>query len=647
MASQSNATQSYTCALTGSLISTNNDNDHPIVTPSGYICSRKLLLTKLSENGGRDPFDTERSLDESSLIELATTNNNNNATSGGVGVGVVAPPRPPNATSLPSLLSLISSEFDTTLLELYDTRKALEETRRELSSALYQNDAAVRVVARLVKERDEARGALEEFLAAGGVGSGGGAAAAGDVVVKRSEKRGRNETTTVTSTTVEQDDNGVDGEVGEAPSSKKARGDAGSNSTDLTKIPQDTLSIMISTWTTLSKNRRLITKKSKRSSEVITKHETLLGGSNEGQLSGNENKKVNVTKSNCKAGILCLTKVGTSCHYNNNDGENDEYIVSGGHDKQAIVYNVTSGQILATLRGAGGDITSVSGMIVNEGRMLVVTGSADGVVRLYSVPFGGGGDDDDVQLLGSEQVGSSGGEGGDIVLPVSAIVHPSSNLEDGATIIVGGSDGSVNVFKSVPSGLKKITHLKSSEDGSSVAFSSGCLHPDGLIYAAGTTDGKVLIYDLKTQAVAGTLQGHDGNPINFITISENGYHVATSSSSSSAESPIHIWDLRKLKLSATITPHEGAGTVTSLAFDPMGLYLAYSGAEATKICVVKDWDRVVGTLSKTKTGGKKNATPPSCGGVVWGGKGLDDEGGSVWVAAGCDGEKPIRFWGVE
>ncbi|KAL7454758.1 hypothetical protein ACHAWC_006368, partial [Mediolabrus comicus] len=256
MASQSNATQSYTCALTGSLT-----ND-PIVTPSGYICSRKLLLTKLSENGGRDPFDNERSLDESSLVELATNNNNIN-TSGGVGIGVVAPPRPPNATSLPNLLSLISSEFDTTLLELYDTRKALEETRRELSSALYQNDAAVRVVARLVKERDEARAALEEFLATGG------GAATGDDV-KRSEKRGRNETT-VTSTTVEQDD-GVEGEEGEAPSSKKARsnnGDTESNSstTDLTKIPQDTLSIMISTWTTLSKNRRLITKKSKRSSE--------------------------------------------------------------------------------------------------------------------------------------------------------------------------------------------------------------------------------------------------------------------------------------------------------------------------------------------------------------------------------------------
>jgi pre-mRNA-processing factor 19 len=279
--------------------------------------------------------------------------------------------------------------------------------------------------------------------------------------------------------------------------------------------------------------------------------------------------------------------------------------------------------------------------------MLVATGSLDGVVRLYSVPISGGvGDEDEVQLLGSEQVSTRGGEvgGGGVVLPVSVIVHFSSSI-DGATIIVGGSDGTLNVFKSFESGLKLITHLPSPHDGA-VEFSSGCIHPDGLIYAAGTTNGKLLIYDLKTQAVAGTLQGHDGNPINFITISENGYHVATLSSSS-AESPIHIWDLRKLKLSATITPTTDVGTMTSLAFDPMGLYLAYSGEEATKICVVKDWDRVVSTLSKTKAGRKgKNATAPNCGGVVWGGKGLE-HGDTVWIAAGCDGEKPIRFWGLE
>jgi len=539
--------------------------------------------------------------------------------------GNSAPPRPPTSASLPSLLAQISSEFDTILLELYDTRKALEETRRELSSALYQNDAAVRVVARLVKERDEARGALEEFLAnRGSVVAPTTTTATDDGATKRSEKRA--------AAPVEEDG---------PPSSKKPRAATAAATSDLSKIPQETLTAMTSTWEILSKNRRIIAKKSKRNKEQTDQQDKLLADT---LVDGSvERTKVNVGKSTAKPGVLCLSKISTSVHFLNRGGEggDDEYIVSGGHYKQAVVYNVTSGQIVTTLMGAGGDIIAVSGMVVNNKVMLVGTGSADGVVRLYSVPISGGGSgsDEDAQLLGSEQVGGEG------VVPISVVVHFSSTVED-AIVIVGGSDGSVNVFKSSESGLQLITHLKS-EDG--IEFSSGCIHPDGLIYAAGTTTGKLLIYDLKTQAVAGTLQGHDGNAINCITVSENGYHVATSSaaSSSGGESPIHIWDLRKLKLSATITPPSDVGTVTSLAFDPMGLYLAYSGEETTKVCVVKDWDRVISTLSKTKTGTKgKNAHAPACGGVVWGGKGLED-GGKVWIASGCDGEKPIRFWGVE
>lgn len=86
----------------------------------------------------------------------------------------VVRPRPPTLTSIPSLLATFQNEWDALALETHTLRQQLSQTRQELSTALYQHDAATRVIARLLKERDEARDALSKISIGAGASAAGG-----------------------------------------------------------------------------------------------------------------------------------------------------------------------------------------------------------------------------------------------------------------------------------------------------------------------------------------------------------------------------------------------------------------------------------------------------------------------------------------
>jgi pre-mRNA-processing factor 19 len=118
---------------------------------TGNIFERRLIEAYISENG-TDPVTGEPlTLDD--LLDLQAAR--------------VVKPRPPQLTSIPALLSTFQNEWDALVLESFQLKQQLAETRQELSTALYYNDSAQRVIARLQRERDEARDALARVTVTG------------------------------------------------------------------------------------------------------------------------------------------------------------------------------------------------------------------------------------------------------------------------------------------------------------------------------------------------------------------------------------------------------------------------------------------------------------------------------------------------
>ena len=145
--------------------------EHPVVsTKSGHIFEQSVV-EKYIETTGKCPVTSEP-MELSDLLPVKTT--------------TTTKPRNLAATSIPGMLQLFQNEWDAVMLECFTLKQQLETVRQELGRSLYEHDAACRVIARLIKERDDARQALAEMRpsapaapAVPAAASNGGASAAG------------------------------------------------------------------------------------------------------------------------------------------------------------------------------------------------------------------------------------------------------------------------------------------------------------------------------------------------------------------------------------------------------------------------------------------------------------------------------------
>jgi len=475
------------CALSNEIA------EQAVISPvSGYIYEKRLLLKFIQENG-TDPMSNE-ALSPDQLIEVKSN--------------PLIKPKPPSATSIPALLKSLQDEWDSVMLHSFTTRQQLQTARQELSHALYQHDAACRVIARLTKEVTAAREALATL-----------------------------------------------------------KPHVGSTASNQAVVPQtmyaaETNSVQMNVEVEEGISEEIVQRLQEKSA-VLTQIRKQRGKKlPEGLATIDDIKSYKCTGSHTGLHSASMTGI-TTLDVNAKDSNK---IVTGGVDKTAVVFNNSTEQIVATLKGHTKKLTSA---IYHPDDDMVITASTDSTIRVWSVA-----QQQQLQFLkihDSAVTGISLHPLGDYLLSCSTDEHWAfSDIRTGKNLVkVSSAANADNDADNV--------------SGNAVALTCAKFHPDGLIFGTGTADSVIKIWDLKSKTNLANFPGHTGS-ITALSFSENGYYLATAAE----DSVIKLWDLRKLKNFKTLE-FENKYEIKDLVFDYSGSYLACAGTDV-RVYHVKQWD---------------------------------------------------------
>jgi len=457
---------------------------------SNHVFERRLL-EKCVDESGTDPVNGE-ALTLEQIVDIKAS--------------PVSRPRPPTATSIPAILKLLQDEWDACMLHSYTLRQQLQMTRQELSYALYQQDAAFRVIARQDKEVTAAREALATLKPQ---------AAQQAVAIP------------------------VQPAIPAPPQPEPMEVE------QLTPIGinEDVLEQLQATATSLTALRK---RRGKEMPEGLPTAQQLKHYAQSSSHPGLHSASM--------PGILCMDIFQTS-------GKT----VTGGADRNIVVFDKEEEKIVCTLKGHTKKVTSV---VAHKDEKIVVSAAPDSTLRIWDIE--------------NETCAHSLRAHDGAITGLS--MHPTGNF-----ILSCSSDQhwgftDINVGKLL---------CKVADQSVSHGLTCCQFHPDGLIFGTGTSDSLVKIWDLKEQKIAANFPGHSG-PISGIAFSENGYYLATSAD----DEVVKLWDLRKLKNFETIQL-EDRYTVRGLTFDHSGHYLAVAGGDVRVYQISKKCDLVQTWASHT------------------------------------------------
>ncbi|KAG5678481.1 hypothetical protein PVAND_008151 [Polypedilum vanderplanki] len=286
--------------------------DVPVISPnSGAIFERRLIEKYIQENGVDPISGKDMTIEE--LIEIKTP--------------PVLKPKPPSATSIPAILKMMQDEWDALMLHSFTQRQQLQTARQELSHALYQHDAACRVIARLNKEVTAAREALATLKPQAGI------------------------STTIQQTVIQQ-----------PVTANEAPGIAAALPVEQAGMSDEIIQKLQDKATVLTQERK---KKGKTVPEELVSAEKIRSFLNLASHPGLHSASV--------PGILALD-------ISNSDNSK---ILTGGNDKNATIFNKDTEQVVTILKGHSKKVTKV---IYHPDESTVITASPDTTIRVWNVP---------------------------------------------------------------------------------------------------------------------------------------------------------------------------------------------------------------------------------------------------------------------
>lgn len=261
-----------------------------------------------------------------------------------------------------------------------------------------------------------------------------------------------------------------------------------------------------------------------------------------------------------------------------------DIVLTGGEDNHAEVYARNAGKVIGRLKGHTKRVTAA--LWINGGGLdkPVITASADKTIRLWKPKAANTDENKDLRSKGwtkdqivkyhkTEVAGLS--------------LHPSgeyfaSGAADGSWAIHAVSDGQV-----VVEGCTIDSHI------TQIAY-----HPDGALLGIGTSEGHILVMDVKQKQVLATLDmasnSTEEKQIFGIHFSENGYSLVITS-----PHEVAVWDLRKQKKSRSWSMADLDASNTDQVFsaparfDKTGKYLAVTAAGSIHVFKVKGWQSLV------------------------------------------------------